>query len=236
MALPDDARERAVPNDARERAVLNDARERAMFPLGSPLLPGAVLPLHIFEPRYRALARRCTDNSEPFGVVMIERGSEVGGGDVRADVGCLAAIVEHQELPDGRWMMIAAGDRRIRVVQWLADDPYPRALAAEWPDEPAEVAATERQTAVARLRRLRARASEIGAIGVTAAESAAVDDQLASLAMTPGDASAWSFQLASLVPAGPFDRHQMLCAPDPARRLAVIGEVLDGVEELLGER
>ena len=45
--------------------------ERPMFPLGSPLLPGAVLPLHIFEPRYRALARRCIDNDEPFGVVMM---------------------------------------------------------------------------------------------------------------------------------------------------------------------
>ena len=207
-----------------------------MFPLGSPLLPGAVLPLHIFEPRYRALARRCTDNDEPFGVVMIERGSEVGGGDVRADVGCLAAINQHQELPDGRWVMLATGDRRIRVLEWLADDPYPRALAADWPDEPAEVPHAERTEIVARLRRLRARASEVGALGATATEAAAIDDQLAQLAAAPSAPSAWSFQLASLVPAGPFDRHAMLCAPDPAQRVSVIGEVLDGVEELLGER
>lgn len=207
-----------------------------MFPLGSPLLPGAVLPLHIFEPRYRALAQRCTSNEDPFGVVMIERGSEVGGGDVRADVGCLAIITQYKELPDGRWVMLATGDRRIRVVEWLQDDPYPRALAVDWPDDPAEVSAQERKSAVARLRRLRARASEIGALGVTAAESAAIDDQLALLAETPVESSAWSFQLATLVPAGPFDRHNMLCALDPARRLGVIGEVLDGVEELLGER
>ncbi len=224
------------PDDAPERAEPEAAHARAMFPLGSPLLPGAVLPLHIFEPRYRALARRCTRNEEPFGVVMIERGSEVGGGDVRADVGCLATIAQYQELPDGRWAMLATGDRRIRVVEWLADDPYPRALTADWPDEPAEVAAAERNAAVARLRRLRARASEIGALGVTAATSAAIDDQLAQLAVTPVEGSTWSFQLASLVPAGPFDRHKMLCSPDPARRLGVIGEVLDGVEELLGER
>ena len=73
-------------------------------------------------------------------------------------------------------------------------------------------------------------------MGITAAESVAIDDQLAQLAVAQVEASAWSFQLASLVPAGPFDRHSMLCAPDPAGRLGVIGEVLDGVEELLGER
>ena len=207
-----------------------------MFPLGSPLLPGAVLPLHIFESRYRALARRCTDNDEPFGVVMIERGSEVGGDDLRADVGCLAVISQHQELPDGRWVMLATGDRRIRVLEWRPDNPYPRALAADWPDDPAEVPHAERTAVVARLRRLRAYASEMGALGATAAEAAAIDDQLAQLAAAPTEASAWSFQLASLVPAGPFDRHSMLCAPDPARRVGVIGEVLDGVEELLGER
>lgn len=207
-----------------------------MFPLGSPLLPGAALPLHIFEPRYRALARRCTSDDEPFGVVMIERGSEVGGGEVRAVVGCLAAIAQYQELPDGRWVMLVTGDRRIRVVEWLPDDPYPQALVADWPDDPAEVSAEERKAAVARLRRLRARASEMGALGVTAAESAAIDDQLAQLAVTPAEPSAWSFQLASLVPAGPFDRHNILCALDPAHRLGLIGEILDGVEELLGER
>ena len=207
-----------------------------MFPLATPLLPGAALPLHIFEPRYRALARRCVDNDEPFGVVMIERGSEVGGGEVRAEAGCLAVVTQYQELPDGRWVMLATGAQRIRVLEWLADDPYPRALVAEWPDDPAEVPAAERAAVVARLRRLRARASEIGALGATAVEAAAIDDRLAQLAAASTASSAWSFQLASLVPAGPFDRHSMLRASDPAQRVSVIGEVLDGVEELLGER
>lgn len=217
-------------------AELASPNVRPMFPLGSPLLPGAVLPLHIFEPRYRALARRCTDNDEPFGVVMIERGSEVGGGDVRSDVGCLATISQHQELPDGRWVMLATGDQRIQILEWLPDDPYPQALTADWPDEAADIGAPERRAFVARLRRLRALASEIGALGVTAAESAAIDDRLAQLAEDDSDPTAWSFQLAALVPAGPFDRHAMLCAPDPARRVEVMTGVLDGVEELMGGR
>ncbi|WP_419945154.1 LON peptidase substrate-binding domain-containing protein [Candidatus Poriferisodalis sp.] len=211
-------------------------RELPMFPLGSPLLPGAVLPLHIFESRYRALARRCTEDDEPFGVVMIERGSEVGGGDVRSDVGCLAMIAQHQELPDGRWVVIATGGERIRILEWLPDDPYPQALTAIWPDEPAEIDAPQRRSLAARLRRLRALASEIGALGVTATESAAIDDRLSHLADDASDPTDWAFELAGLVPAGPFDRHAMLRAPDPARRIEVIAGVLDGVEELLGDR
>ena len=60
-----------------------------MFPLGSVLLPGVVLPLHVFEPRYQQLVRDCLETDEhEFGVVLIDRGSEVGGGDSRTDVGC----------------------------------------------------------------------------------------------------------------------------------------------------
>lgn len=232
-ASPDPDQSADGPTPGAEPA---EGRERPMFPLGSPLLPGSVLPLHVFEPRYRALARHCTDNDEPFGVVMIERGSEVGGGDVRSDVGCLAAISQHQELPDGRWVMLATATRRIRILRWLPDDPYPKALTADWPDEPADIAAPARRALAARLRRLRARASEIGALGVTAAESAAIDDRLAQLGDDDSDPTDWGFQLAALVPAGPFDRHAILCAPDPARRVEVMTDILDGVEELLGGR
>ncbi|MET1002223.1 MAG: LON peptidase substrate-binding domain-containing protein, partial [Acidimicrobiia bacterium] len=51
-----------------------------MFPLGSVLFPHALLPLHVFEPRYRVMMRHCLEGDKEFGVVLIERGSEVGGG------------------------------------------------------------------------------------------------------------------------------------------------------------
>ena len=86
-----------------------------MFPLGSVLVPGMILPLHVFEPRYRALVRDCTAGDGEFGVVLIERGSEVGGGDARTDVGTMARIVQADELPDGRFAVGAVGMRRIRV-------------------------------------------------------------------------------------------------------------------------
>ncbi|MEN3314917.1 MAG: uncharacterized protein V7605_1151, partial [Acidimicrobiaceae bacterium] len=54
-----------------------------MFPLGTVLFPGLALPLHVFEPRYQSLVQACLDGDGHFGIVLIERGSEVGGGDVR---------------------------------------------------------------------------------------------------------------------------------------------------------
>src|SRR4051812_43593478 len=85
-----------------------------MFPLNAVVFPGMALPLHVFEPRYRALTRHCLDTDRRFGSVLIERGSEVGGGDVRFDVGTCVRIVEADELPDGRWVLVAVGVERLR--------------------------------------------------------------------------------------------------------------------------
>ena len=105
-----------------------------MFPLGSVLLPSMVLPLHVFEPRYRAMVRDCLEGDREFGVTLIERGSEVGGGDQRSLVGTLAQIVRAQPFPDGRWALLVAGTERITVTEWLPDDPYPRADIEPYPD------------------------------------------------------------------------------------------------------
>jgi len=98
-----------------------------MFPLGSVLLPGMVMPLQIFEPRYRELMQQCVPNETEFGVVLIARGSEVGGGETRYDMGCLAEVQKSVRFDDGRWQVLCIGTSRIRVVDWVADDPYPMA-------------------------------------------------------------------------------------------------------------
>ena len=77
------------------------------------LLPGAVLPLHVFEPRYRQLVIDCLadDTGDPeFGVALIERGWEVGGGDERSDVGTVARMVRVEALEGGRYAIVAVGD------------------------------------------------------------------------------------------------------------------------------
>ena len=94
----------------------NEIQDLPMFPLGTVLFPGAILPVHVFEERYRQLAEFCTSESSVFGVVLIERGSEVGGGDTRAPVGCLAEIIQHEQFEDGRWALVEMGTERFNIV------------------------------------------------------------------------------------------------------------------------
>ena len=187
-----------------------------MFPLGTVLFPGAVLPLHVFEPRYQALVRHCVENEPEFGVVLIERGSEVGGGDVRRDVGTVARIVQLAELGDGRYALVALGTRRVRVEAWLPDDPYPQADVAEWSDPPADDDAVHDTLArtVARLRRTLAFATEAGATVASATSEVSVEPVLAS------------YQAAALAPLGPADGYRLLAADGAAERLALLDEML----------
>jgi uncharacterized protein len=201
------------------------AEPMAMFPLGSVLFPGESLPLHVFEPRYRELIRRCLAGTPEFGVTLIERGSEVGGGDVRFDVGCVARIAQVAELDDGRYAVIAVGARRIEVVRWLDDDPYPRAEVAERPEVPPTGDPQERIDAVlVVLRRVLAMASELGAPGIPS-----------EVELDP-DPVAATYQLAALAPVGPLDRLALLAAPTGDERLALLGELLDDAAVVLASR
>lgn len=105
-----------------------------MFPLSRPLMPGMPLPLRLFEPRYLAMLETVLVR-EPadFGVVLIERGTEAGGGETRFDVGTMARVA--QVAPDGdTFVMIAHGSTRFTVDRWLPDDPYPQAEVRLVPD------------------------------------------------------------------------------------------------------
>jgi Lon protease-like protein len=97
-----------------------------LFPLHTVLCPGIALPLHIFEPRYRAMVRRCLEEDSPFGVVWIRDGREVGAGTIAiATVGTFAEIREADRLADGRFDLVAVGTGRFRVEEVFVDrEPY----------------------------------------------------------------------------------------------------------------
>ncbi len=112
-----------------------------LFPLGTVLVPGLVLPLNIFEPRYRQLVADLEDLPEDereFGVVAIREGGEVGAGSLRAlyDVGCAASLQEVSTAPDGRSQILSTGVRRFRLLDLDAESetPYLTGLV-EWLDE-----------------------------------------------------------------------------------------------------
>ena len=91
---------------------------------------------------------------------MIERGREVGGGDIRTRVGTVARVVDIRALPDGRYALVAVGGERLRVNAWLPDDPYPLADVDLWPDDDLGDIDLD-EVARARSRRLHARVREL---------------------------------------------------------------------------
>ena len=96
------------------------SRQMPMFPLGGVLMPGGTLPLHIFEPRYQQLLIDALEGDRCFGVVLISRGSEVGGGEVRNSVGTIAHIDDYQRFDDGRGRdsyFGSAADRGCRLAR-----------------------------------------------------------------------------------------------------------------------
>jgi Lon protease-like protein len=199
--------------------------ELPMFPLGTVLFPSMILPLHVFEPRYRVLARRCVDGDGELGVVLIERGHEVGGGDVRCRVGTRARILQAAELEDGRWVLGLVGLERVRVDRWLPDDPYPRAEVSSFPGEPAgRAAAADRHRVERALRRVLALKSELG-------ESATP----ATVALDP-DPSLAGWQAAALAPLGPFDAQRVLESAAADDRLALVASLLEDEAAVLAQR
>lgn len=195
-----------------------------MFPLGSVVLPGMVVPLHVFEPRYQQLVADCQAGDGTFGVVLIERGSEVGGGDVRTDLGTLARIVEARELPEGRWLLGVAGVERIRVESWLPDDPYPRAEVTAWPDvldDPDPDQPSDRDIALGLLRRVTALSAELGR------QTPPLDLEL------PDDPVLAGYVAVAASPLGPADRQRLLAAPTVPARWTLLTELLTDQLELL---
>ena len=126
--------------------------EIPLFPLHTVLCPGIVLPLHIFEERYRALARHCLDTGAPFGVVLIREGREVGTGRMLAlaGVGALVEIREAGRYPDGRYDLLAAATGRFTIdAVDPAREPYLVADVTPLEDEVGDEARAERLAASA---------------------------------------------------------------------------------------
>ena len=193
-----------------------------MFPLGTVLFPHAVLPLHVFEPRYRALVADCLAADARFGVVLIERGHEVGGGDARFGLGTMTQIVQAQEMPDGRFGLVTVGTERIAVHEWLPDDPYPRALVSTRSDgAPTRDASAALDAARASLIRVHALRAELG-FPAPPGELLVTDDVVQA-----------SYEAAILAPLGPIDAYSLLDLDDPVDRLERTTELVQGEIEVL---
>lgn len=183
-----------------------------LFPLGLVLFPGLVLPLHVFEQRYRVLVAELLERPEPerrFGVVAIRSGSEVGEDGVRAlhDVGCVAQLRRAEPYDDGRFDVVTTGAERFRLAG-LVDAGTPYVMGeVEWLPEqgPEDVAGLD--------------------LGVRAAFS----DYLAALGRAqgseldvpelPADPLVLSYAVAATVVVDLEERQALLAATDAPARL-----------------
>lgn len=199
------------------------AVELAMFPLGTVLMPYMPLPLRIFEDRYLIMLSRILrrDDSE-FGVVLIERGQEAGGGESRFSRGTVARIVDLQG-SDGAIGVMTRGGRRFEVTQWLADDPYPRALVEfvgelEWDASLVPLLERAEQT----VRRTLALASEYA------------DQTWPSNIELSDDPEQLAWQLAGIAPLAELDHIALLRSPTYRSLLDGTIEECLAVEATLG--
>ncbi len=202
--------------------------EIAMFPLGSVLFTSMVMPLHLFEPRYLALADDVLAGDREFGVVLIERGHEVGGGEQRSMVGTVARVVEEHRFDDGRWALGSVGTRRIRVVEWLEDDPYPRAMVVDLPDELGDEPPHLRRDRQAECSSLLDRVLE---------RKVRLGEAPAAGQFTPHeDPSLASFQISTIAGFGPADGQELLEAESVDERFELLETLLDDMIAVLDFR
>lgn len=193
-----------------------------MFPLSSVLMPAMPLSLRIFEERYLKLTGDLILEENPeFGVVLIARGPEVGGGEKRLEIGSVASVTDIGTL-DQFYGIESVGGQRFRVNAWLPDDPYPMADIDFLPDLIWNDTLTlARENLELKVRNLLAVASEFGDLQY------GPDTELSE---DPMD-SCW--QLAGILPVGPLDQVDLLKSQSAEELISKTYEVVVTLEETL---
>ena len=195
-----------------------------LFPLNVVLFPNSVLPLHVFEERYRLMVQRCLDGDSEFGVVLIKSGSDVGEPAEPHSVGTVARIMDVDRLEDGRMLLSVAGRGRFRIEEVTQLAPYLEgevvALAEEAEEEIAAEELDAIHTAVSDYVRVL-----MGLSGGWVKET-----------QTPEDPVTLSYFIGSLLQVDLAEKQALLEAPSVAGRLATERNILDREVAALRER
>ena len=193
-----------------------------MFPLGSVLFPSMPLTLRIFEERYLKLLGDLMGAESPaFGVVLVSRGSEVGGGDGRMSIGTVASVTQIGTT-DEFLGLESFGSQRFIVIEWLPDDPYPIAEIEMLPDLVwDDLLMPSRVHLESKVRKLLAFASEFGELQFGA------DIQLSD------DPMGACWQLAGILPIGELDRYDLLASQSAEELITQTYAIVTTAEETL---
>lgn len=184
-----------------------------LFPLGSVLFPGVVLPLHIFEPRYRKMVTDLRElpegESRQFGVVAIRDGREVGTQSVESvyDVGCTARISALEAHDDGRYSLVTTGVQRFRLLDVDTTGAY-LVGEVEYLEESSDARAEALKTSSTAL-----------LLGYQRALAGLRGVRTGSIPELPDDPTVLSYLIAAAMVLDLRDKQRLLATPDTASRL-----------------
>jgi len=191
----------------------HSAERFPLFPLGLVLLPGEVVPLHIFEERYRTMIGECLEQESEFGIVW-------SGDEGIADVGCAAEVAQLiEELDDGRMNILVKGTRPFRLERRIDDMPYP-AGDVEWLAAALEIDLDVDEKAAASARRI------YGDLVEKVTEIRPSEEDLAEL-----DA----YGMAATIAFDASDKQELLELRDEDERLARLADLCSDALEQLSE-
>jgi uncharacterized protein len=217
-----------------------------LFALHAVLYPHLPMSLHVFEPRYRAMATDLVADGSPFGgrlvISMITEGPEVGGEALSQPIGTVAELRSAEQLPDGRWGLSVVGVSRARLGRIDRDGPYPLVEVTELAEPmgdgaaemvPAIQAALDRYLAT--VKRFVVRATSGGEHQhETAAVTDSLDDLLKPIHL-PGDPVAASYAVGGVLQVELSRKQRLLEIPDAAARLRAELVLLRTEDRLLGD-
>lgn len=199
-----------------------------LFPLRLVMFPGQMLPLHVFEPRYRLMVNQCIADREPFGIVLMREDiadwrSFKGQVELPHEVGTLAYIRQVERLGDGRLNIVTVGLSRFVIRQLLFDRPYLRAEVEEFPLQEAQDEALADNAASLR-RRLNSYVQRLSEV---------IDAEIDADDM-PDEPEELAFLTASTLQIPWDDKQNLLATPDLSHLMASELELLEKETMLLG--
>jgi len=191
-------------------------RELPLFPLPVVLFPGALLPLHIFEERYKLMIHNCLDGDKQFGVVLHEPPGEIESHPPPGSIGCIAEIGLVVPLEEGKMNILTTGVSRFRILEFIEYEPY---LIAN-----VELFSDEIETDIAALESGSEKAKKLFNRILQAART--LSDSLSQQSEVTGDPQEISFLIASVMPIENSLKQSLLELTSTLERLSQLNRIL----------
>jgi Lon protease-like protein len=185
-----------------------------LFIIDLVLFPNMALPLHVFEPRYRLMLRRCLEGGRRFGVVPVINNELV-------KVGTTAVIDNHVKLPDGRSLVSTRGEKRFRILDSWAQDGYMVAKVEYLHEDESSTAEDNEKSTTRLLEELRSTLQKKLAVVMKEVQEKYGD-------MPSNDAEAFSYWLAALLPVSTAQKQALLEVTSTLKRLLMEKDILEG--------